>query len=211
MAEDTWLVARTESDATLLQTGFQANPPSAQLERTTGHDDDDMTGLVAMDSSLQGQHRKGGATDWSIVACADDGSPKVWLNGRSPEELPVQAKILRCELWVLHQTLLHVVPPTKSLTNNATVQKDVCRGQDWCTAAIRPLADLWKKIWAKLDDVGGVGTPFTSSKVKAIRPRRRWTPWKATSWRCSMQTTLRTMRRSKEWGCAAPKWSEERS
>ena len=40
------------------------------------------------------------------------------------------------------QTLLHLVPTVKALTDNATVRNRVFRGPDFGTAAIRPRADV---------------------------------------------------------------------
>ena len=59
--------------------GFRANPPLSAAGAGTGQDDDNITGLVAMDGSLQGKYREGGATGKSVVACTDDGMQKVWL------------------------------------------------------------------------------------------------------------------------------------
>ena len=73
-------------------------------------------------------------------------------------ELPIQAKILGSELWALYQTLLQVVPPVKSLSDNATVHKGICRGRDWFTAV------CGKRLGGRR---GGVGTLFTFSKVKS--------------------------------------------
>ena len=64
----------------------------------------------AADEMNQSKYRRRGATRWSAVACANDGTPLVRLLGRSPVDLPYQAKTLRCELWALYWTLLHLVP-----------------------------------------------------------------------------------------------------
>ena len=75
--------------------GFRANPHLSAAGAC------DRARLVAMDGSLWGNGRT-------------DGSPKVWLYGRSLVDWPVQAKILRCELKALYETLLHVVPLLKA-------------------------------------------------------------------------------------------------
>ena len=55
---------------------FRANAPLDAAGKGSGHEDDDITGLMAMDG-------RGGATGWSTVARAKDGSPRVLQNGKS--------------------------------------------------------------------------------------------------------------------------------
>ena len=47
------------------------------------------------------------------------------------------------------------------------------RGQRWCTAACRPYADLWRRAWSKLEDIGQGPHGVQVGKVKAHVSRRR--------------------------------------
>ena len=147
--------------------GFEPTLPSAQLERAIGHDDDDITGLVAMDGSLEARYRKGGTTGWSTVTSADDGAPKgrALAGGTQRSSYAICGRCTRpCCTWSRRE---------KALTDTATVHKGICRGRDWCTVAIRPHAAVPKKISTKLDDVGGEeGTQFTLSKVAAHQTKK---------------------------------------
>ena len=57
-------------------------------------------------------------------------------------------QILLFELWLLFQTLLDLVQPARALTDTVTAHMGLCRGRGWCTAAIRPRADMWRKFWS---------------------------------------------------------------
>ena len=52
---------------------------------------------------------------------------------------------------------MHALPPFSVAIDNLTVIKGLCRGEQYCTVPRRPHADLWRRIWFKLRDLGAVG------------------------------------------------------
>ena len=109
---------------------------------------------------------------WNSCACdfqhlAEDTWLDTWSLMRGPSAVdgsPVQARILRCDLWELRQALLYLAPPVRALTDTDTVHRR--RGREWCTAEERPDADIWCDIWTKLDDVGGGSEVFSLGQAK---------------------------------------------
>ena len=48
-----------------------------------------------------------------------------------------------------------------------TVLKGVWKGRKWCCAARRPHADIWRRIWDRLEDIGIGPTGIVLEKVAA--------------------------------------------
>ena len=65
--------------------------------------------------------------------------------------------ILRAELYALFIFLQHALPPFSLAIDNLTVIKGLRRGEAYCTLPRRPHADLWRRIWFLLKDMGAVG------------------------------------------------------
>ena len=65
--------------------------------------------------------------------------------------------ILRAELYALLMFLLHACPPFCMAIDNLTVMKGLSRGKAWCCAPRRAHADLWRRIWFKIEDLGVSG------------------------------------------------------
>ena len=53
--------------------------------------------------------------------------------------------------------LQHALPPFSLAIDNLTVIKGLRRGEAYCTLPRRPHADLWRRIWFLLRDMGAVG------------------------------------------------------
>ena len=68
------------------------------------------------------------------------------------------------------EALRSALPPVIFDIDNATVVRGFRRGRAWRECAKRPHADLWRAIWAIVEDLGGVGEGAVSVvKVKAHR------------------------------------------
>ena len=138
-----------------------------------GEAEPDVTGLVALDGSLIGKYRGGGALGWGIAAATDEGTPLVRHHGLVPVDLPVQRRILRAELWSLLALLRLMVPPVRAVTDNSTIIRGLAMGEQWCTAPTRAHADVWRLVWFQLNDVGLGLAGIDVEKVKAHLSARR--------------------------------------
>ena len=107
------------------------------------------------DGSLMRKTRTGGQTGWAAIErrCSANEATVV-MYGVLPVSLPVQRRILRAELWALWRILVHCLPPLRIYIDNAAVVEGVHKGRKWCCAAARPHADVWRRIWIVLSDVG---------------------------------------------------------
>ncbi len=62
--------------------------------------------------------------------------------------------ILRAELFGFLQVLLRALPPLVVVVDNDTIIKGLQHGRLWCTASERPAADLWRRSWDIIDEIG---------------------------------------------------------
>ena len=67
----------------------------------------------------------------------------------------------RAELFAVCEALRVAVLPCKIHTDHRLIVKGLARGRAWCTAATRPNADLWRLLWFRLDDHGGLGADLS--------------------------------------------------
>ena len=74
------------------------------------------------------------------------------------------ASALRSELWGVLGILRFTVPPLCISTDNAEVVHGWRCGALYCCNPAREGADLWKMIWAKLEDIGGEGVQIIKVK-----------------------------------------------
>ena len=123
-----------------LRLAFRGKAPLHEAGKGSGHEDDDMTGLVAMGGSLQGKYRRGGATGWRLAESLQCGKRRGWnCRCRQPSS---DASCGRCTrrfcIWC---------PPVFALTDNASVHRGFCRGRGWCASAIRLHCGVWRNIW----------------------------------------------------------------
>ena len=111
------------------------------------------TGVGFTDGAVRGgPHSRARRAGWSAVLVGSGGEVVHGFYGSCPDAFPTS---LRAELWGLIKILELALPPLTVYVDNAGVVDGVRRGQAWCTAAARPAADLWRKVWRKLDDIGG--------------------------------------------------------
>ncbi len=125
-----------------------------------------LSGIVASDGSRTGNWPTTGQVGWAVAA-APPGGGHIVVYGALPLRLPVQANIPRTELYALLQGLLHGVPAISLHVDCQSLLSGVDRGRDWCCAAARPNADLWREVWHKLDDMGFQAGHVALAKVKA--------------------------------------------
>ena len=81
--------------------------------------------------------------------------------------LPVQRRILRAELWALWQAIILSEPGATFVSDCATVLRGLERWPKWCTAARRPHADVWRRIWDCFRDIGDEAHVDSVAKCKA--------------------------------------------
>ena len=89
---------------------------------------------------------------WAAILVNVEGEIVHGLYGTCPDEFPTS---LRAELWGLLRMLELALPPLCIWIDNQGVIDGWQRGREWCTSAARPAADLWKRVWNLLDDIGG--------------------------------------------------------
>ncbi len=161
------------SDPLFLQ-GVPAKPhppdPPPLIERSAiegvdgseGTGDAIYTGEAYTDGALKalGPRRfwRGG---WAAVVVDGKGKVTHGVWGTCPDAYPSS---LRAELWAVMQLLLKALPPLRVHVDCAEVLRGISRGPAWCTDGAREGADLWRRIWHSLLQMGG-GVTFR--KVKA--------------------------------------------
>ena len=110
------------------------------------------TGNVFTDGALRGggpaRARRGG---WAAILVIEAGEVTSGLYGTCPEHFPSSQ---RTELWAILQCLRLAVGPVHIWTDCAGAVEGWLKGKEWATAACRPAADLWRLIWAIIDDLG---------------------------------------------------------
>ena len=100
----------------------------------------------------------------------ENARPGLAAYGAMPCTLPVQHQIKRAELWAILQVLQVGSPPLTVHTDHMAVLQGAARGAKWCTAAARAHADVWRDIWFRIEDLGGLGPEtVTFAHVKAHR------------------------------------------
>ena len=159
-------------DEPLFQHGFPVlqdalPPPKLVVRWCAGVEVDDFqfTGDVFSDASVHAGCRKGNErAGWAAVMINDAGLVTGGIYGTCPDFFPTS---LRAELWGALQVLRHALPPVTIWLDNAGVVDGFARGRSWCCSSDRPAADLWRRFWWKLDDLGGEGIDVRKVKGHA--------------------------------------------
>ena len=123
------------------------------------------TGECFTDGALKGGSPSGARrAGWAAVLVDSSGDIVHGLYGSCPDSFPTS---LRAELWGVLKLLELALLPVKIWVDNKGVVDGWHRGRRWCTSAARPAADLWKKVWDRIDDLGEGGLVIAKCKGHA--------------------------------------------
>lgn len=156
-----------------LRYAYHQQPADTRWEDYSASDDGAgavFTGDVASDGSRIGNWRDLGQTGWAAAMLGDgDRADSVVLVawGPLPTELPVQRRIARAELYGVLRVLEHALPPIRVHVDCMVIISGVANGKHWCCHSSRPHADVWRLVWAKLDDIGISDEAASLHKVAA--------------------------------------------
>ena len=178
LLDQTWqhLIA-TGSHRKLWERGLEVDPaaryiyrpqPEMEIWETNGSEEAAnrmFTGEIATDGSKTGTWRSATRTGWSVTML-DPASFECVLCVL-PHSLPVQRTIARAELHSVLVALRNALPPLSISVDCALVLTGLANGRKWCVYSGRPNADIWKKIWNKLEDIGLDPSGAAFNKVKA--------------------------------------------
>eukprot|EP00973_Karenia_brevis_P045411 6290497-Karenia_brevis.AAC.1 len=89
---------------------------------------------------------------WS-AAQVDQGKLVGAMFGTLPGE---EQTVPRAELYALRAVLPWVITPVVIWMDHKNHVDAIKKGRAWCTSPHRPHADLWRKIWNIIDDIGGL-------------------------------------------------------
>ncbi|CAK0844345.1 unnamed protein product, partial [Prorocentrum cordatum] len=112
-----------------------------------------LTGDIMCDGSKMGGSEWAQA-GWAAMAINGEGAPTVQLWGPLPRQYSVQKTVKRSEMWAFLKVLEVVMPPCRIYTDHQGIVDGLIRGARWCLSWKRPRADLWRRIWHKVVDVG---------------------------------------------------------
>jgi hypothetical protein len=74
--------------------------------------------------------------------------------------------------------LINSMPPLRIHVDCALVLSGLLNGRKWCVHSSRPHADIWRRIWDKVDDIGlsELGVAFHKVAAHVTRVRREASP-----------------------------------
>jgi ribonuclease HI len=137
-------------------------------------------GHVYTDGACKGFFRRTRRAGWGACVLSEEGEILWGVYGTCPD---AYASALRAELWGVLGILKYALPPLRISTDNAEVIHEWECGELYSCSPAREGADIWKKIWAKVRDIGKEGIQVV--KVKAhlkkeeiIRGRISHKDWK---------------------------------
>ena len=138
--------------------------------RAPGLDDDfdwTFSGQAFTDGAMTGpalaRLRRAG---WAAVCVNGDGAVLHGLHGTCPDDFPTA---FRSKLWAVERILMYTCPPLTMRVDNQGVIDGIERGAAWCCSSSRPAADLWRKNWWRLNDIGLEGLVFVKVKGHATQ------------------------------------------
>ena len=74
----------------------------------------------------------------------------------------------RAELFAVCEALRLAVLPCKIHTDHKLIVEGLAKGKAWCSGASRANADLWRLLWFRLDDLGGLGPDLEIVWVRGL-------------------------------------------
>ena len=155
--------------------------PEAVLRHAGGLElpaDFSFTGDAFTDGALRGGGpMRARRSAWAAVLVDQSGLVIAGLYGPCSDAFPSS---LRAELWAIWQALRLAIGPLRIWTDSQGAVDGKAKGKQWCCAAGRPVADLWRKIWAILEDIGPDEVVFHKVKGHATQAdidAGKSTPW----------------------------------
>ena len=79
---------------------------------------------------------------------------------------PIQT-VPRAELHAICEALARTVGPIRIHTDHKPTVDGLLHGREWACCPTRVNADLWRRVWFLLDDLGGLGPQVQVVWVKA--------------------------------------------
>ncbi len=122
------------------------------------------TGDVFSDGSLDGVLWGATRGGWGIAVVNQSGKVEWSLGGTCQDWHPT---VLRAELRGVLEALRRAAPPIRLHVDCQAVIDGVAQGREYCTSAKREGADLWRRIWPLIEDIGLSPGALTFVKVKA--------------------------------------------
>ena len=109
------------------------------------------SGTIYVDGSYKGQHWRSARAAWSAVHIDAEGVWR-WTYSGALQERHVSS--FRAELTAVYEVLRIALGRVCIYCDNLEVVKGVEKGKTYCTAAAREGADLWRRIWRIMDEIG---------------------------------------------------------
>ena len=125
------------------------------------------TGEAFTDGAMTGRAPKAARrAGWACVLVDESGAVIGGLYGPCPDHFQTA---FRAELRAVVELLMLAMPPVRVWTDNQEVVDGWCKGRTWCCATSRSAADLWRRFWAKIDDIGREGIEIVKVKGHATQ------------------------------------------
>ncbi|CAK0829303.1 unnamed protein product [Prorocentrum cordatum] len=112
-----------------------------------------LTGYIVCDGLKMGSS-KWVQAGWAAMTINGEGAPTIQLWGPLSCQYSVQKTVKRAEMWAFLKVLEVVMPPCRIHTDHQGIIDGLARGARWCLSWKRPHADLWRRIWHKVVEVG---------------------------------------------------------
>ncbi len=122
------------------------------------------TGDVFSDGSVKGLLWGATRGGWGVAVVSEEGMVQWSLGGTCQDWHPTS---LRSELRGVLEALRRAAPPIRLHVDCQAVVDGVNEGRAYCTSSRREGADLWRKIWPLIEDIGLSSAGLTFIKVKA--------------------------------------------
>ncbi|CAK0830576.1 unnamed protein product [Prorocentrum cordatum] len=162
-AQADWQHIAEQQDTNMLWTrGLVRSPEAAWAFTSIGEeqyygqvaqgDEDYFTGDIVCDGSKLG-YSDWAHTGWAAMSLAEDGTARMQLWGPLPCRLPIHRRVKRAEMWAFLKVLERMMPPGRIYTDHKGIIEGLQKGERWCTSWRRPHADIWKRIWHKVEDL----------------------------------------------------------
>ena len=163
------LGAEEEATSSILRCGIPARhgeqpsvPPFKEelvigdaAESGCAYEEPSFSGVCGSDGSLiHPKPARAARAGWAVVQTDLDGRLVFGYKGTCPDRFPSS---YRAELWGVFSMARRVTLPTTLLLDNQQVVRDYQRGRAFCCCGRRKAPELWRDIFALLDQAGGEG------------------------------------------------------